>query len=741
MNRFYFAPRPRGCLRPGALALLLGLTGSAIAAPTPTSAYGQLPLSFEPNQGQTAPEVRFLSRGPGYQLFITPQEAVLTLHKSVPKAEAGKATPTRPTPTESAVVRMHLDGANPNVSMAGQSPLPGKVNYLRGNDPKQWRTDIPTYEKVKYTHVYPGIDLVYYGRERQLEYDFIVAPGADPKAIALSFSGGKLQLTEAGDLVLTTATGDVRFQKPVLYQEIQGRKQPVAGRYTRQGAEHIGFEVGAYDATRPLVIDPVLSYSTYLGGSDWDGGNGIAVDTRGQVYVTGWASSDDFPTTPKALQRVRSGGLDAFVVKLNAAGTALIYSTYLGGSSQDEAKGIAVDTRGQIYVTGSTSSNDFPTTPNTLQPVFGSTPVSEHWTPSDAFVAKLSAAGNTLLYSTYLGGSSQDEAKGIAVDTRGQVHVAGWTYSDDFPVTPQALQPVLNSAPTELSPMPDAFIAKLNPTGSALVYSTYLGGSTNEVGNDIAVDSRGQVYVTGVTESEDFPTTPKALQPAHKGGDLDAFVAKFNVTGTALVYSTYLGGGHRDEANGIAVDTHGQVYVTGRTESEDFPVTPQALQPVPGSDSFYSDAFVAKLNAAGDALVYGTYLGGSRWDNGRAIAVDLRGRASIVGETDSEDFPTRKALQPSRIEPDQFGFVPPDAFMAQLNATGTELVYSTYFGGSGWDSGYGVAVDSYGKTYVVGHTDSEDFPTTRNALQPGLGGFWDAFVVKINDSRHRPRRK
>jgi hypothetical protein len=548
----------------GVLALLL--SGSAVAAPAPPSTYGQLPLSFEPNQGQTAPEVRFLSRGPGYQLFLTPQEAVLTLHKSAPKAEAGKATPPRPTPTKGAVVRMHLDGANPTAAISGQSPLPGKVNYLRGNDPKQWRTDIPTYEKVKYTHVYPGIDLVYYGRERQLEYDFIVAPGADPKAIALTFSGGELQLTEAGELVLATATGEVRFQKPVLYQEIGGRQQPVEGRYVRRGAEYIGFEVGAYDATYPLVIDPVLSYSTYLGGSDGEYAEAIAVDARGQAYATGSALSPDFPLQSPIQSEFKgdpdldlgSGYLpptDAFVAKINSAGTALIYATYLGGRDGDAGRSIAVDPRGQAYVTGNTQSEDFPTTPNSLQPILGG--------GFDTFVAKLNSAGTAFVYSTYLGGRGSDGGHGIAVNPRGQAYVTGNTSSEDFPIK-RSLQPVLRGSS-------DAFVAKLNASGDVLIYSTYLGGSNWDWGEGIAVDSHGHAYIAGSTRSDDFPTR-NPLQPV-QGGYSDAFIAKLNPEGKALVYSTYLGGSDWEDGHGIAVDSHGHAYVIGKTRSDDFPTT------------------------------------------------------------------------------------------------------------------------------------------------------------------------
>jgi hypothetical protein len=717
--------RPQGCVHTGAFALLLGLAGSAAATPMVTaSAYGQLPLSFEPNQGQTAPEVRFLSRGPGYQLFLTVEEAVLALQKPAPKAETGKGIPAQPKKAEGAVVRMHLDGANPHAAIAGQSPLPGKVNYLRGNDPKQWRTDIPTYEKVKYTNVYPGIDLVYYGRARQLEYDFIVAPGADPQVIALSFSGGKLQLSDSGDLVLATATGEVRFQKPVLYQEIEGQKQPVEGQYVRRGTDRIGFQVGTYDATRPLVIDPVLSYSTYLGGSDWDWGTDIAVDARGQAYVTGDTRSVDFPTR-KALQSAHGRGRDAFVAKLNASGTALVYATYLGGSNDDQSWGIAVDPRGQTYVIGSTESIDFPTTFKALQPEFGGGTQDEFGNvPSDAFIAKLNTAGNALVYSTYLGGSGYDSGTGIVVDARGQAYVVGSTSSADFP-TQKALQPDRGD---NVPWFGDAFVAKLNVAGSVLVYSTYLGGSGYDAGSSIAVDRRGQVYVTGLTLSDDFPITLNALQPVHGSGDAynfysDAFVAKLNAAGSALAYSTYLGGSTYDLGADIAVDPRGQAYVVGYTWSEDFP-THKALQSVHGGNI---DAFVAKLNPTGTALDYATYLGGSEADGSNGIVLGPRGQIYVTGFTWSDDFPiTFKALQP-----DHGGSA--DAFIAQLNAVDSALVYSTYLGGSEFDDARSIAVAPRGEIYITGYTESNDFPL-RRALQSAYGGNADAFVVKITSS-------
>lgn len=689
---------PSLCL--GAFTLLLGLAGSAAAAPNPTaSAYGKLPLSFAPNRGQAAPEVRFLSRGQGYQLFLTAEEAVLTLQK--------------PASEKRAVVRMRIEGATPKAAISGLEPLPGKVNYLRGKDPKQWRTDIPTYGKVKYAGIYPGIDLVYYGRDQQLEYDFVVAPGADPEVIALTFSGGEPRLAGSGELVLATATGEVRFHKPVLYQERQGRKQPVEGRYVRRGGGQIGFEVDAYDPTRPLVIDPVLSYSTYLGGKGSNWGAGIAVDRSGQAHVVGETLSDRFPTTAGSWQPVYNGNHDIFVAKLNAAGDALLYATYLGGSDHESMRGsggIAVDRRGHAYVIGNTYSDDFPTTPQALQRVPGG--------GRSAFVAKLNTAGNGLVYATYLGGSRDEWGQAIAVDPHGQAYVTGYTESEDFPTTPQAVQPIHGNAgdtPDEFGQIPaDAFVAKLNSTGSALVYSTYLGGSGFEGGNGVAVDFRGRAYIVGSTWSDDFPTqNPLPLDP--QGGD--AFVTKLNGTGSRLVYSTYLGGSSWESGEGIAIDTRGRAYITGTTFSKDFP-TRRPLQARLRGDS---DAFVAKLNASGNALVYATYFGGNSSETGSDIAVNSRRQASLVGQTWSEDIPLHNALQSAH------GGGSTDAFVAQISRAGKTLMYASYLGGSRGDGANSIAVDSRRHVYIVGETTSDDFPL-RNALQP-VGGQVEGFVV------------
>jgi hypothetical protein len=689
--------------------------------------YGKLPLTFEANQGQTDARVKFLSRGSGYTLFLTGDEAVFSLRGSEARPSAstvGDRLNTKAVVTKTgAVLQMKLRNANRAAKVTSTDQLPGRSNYFIGNDPKKWRSNVPTYAKVKYEEIYSGIDLVYYGNQRQLEYDFVVAPGADLHRIQFGVRGAKsISRDEHGDLVLHMTEGEIRWRKPVVYQEKDGTRQDIDGQYIIKRGQRVSFEVAEYDSKRPLIIDPALAYSTYLGGGGYDIGYGIAVDSSGNAYVTGATYATNFPTM-NPLQPANGGRYDAFVSEFNPAGSTLVYSTYLGGSDSDYGYGIAVDSSGSAYVTGSTQSADFPTTPGAFQTTCGGGCPPGN---PDAFVAKLNSTGSALVYSTYLGGSVIDNGRGIAVDKSGNAHITGLTSSADFPVTPGAFQATCGG----ICYFSDAFVTTLNPTGSALVYSTYLGGSSVDYGYGIAVDTSGDAYVTGFTSSTDFPTM-NPLQPANGGGS-DAFVAQLNSTGSALVYSTYLGGNGADEGWGIAVDTSGDAYVTGSTGAANFPVTPGAFQTTCGGGNNCGsspDAFVAHLNPTGSALVYSTYLGGSGADVGYGIAVDSSGDAYVTGYTSSTDFPTMNPLQPYGGNG--------DAFVAQLNSTGSALVYSTYLGGSQQDFGQGVAVDSSGDAYVTGYTSSTDFPTTPGAFQTrcagGCGaGNGDAFVTKVS---------
>src|SRR3989441_4352037 len=602
---------------------------------------------------------------------------------------------------------MAFVGASRTARVLGWEELPAKANYFIGNDPGKWRTNVPTYAKVRYEAIYPGIDLVFYGKQRQLEYDFVIRPGADPKRIRLAFQGAdKLEVDAHGDLVLHTAAGVIRQGKPVIYQEIDGARREINGGYVLDGAHRIGFWVGAHDRRASLVIDPTLFYSTYLGGNSLDEGRAIAVDVAGNAYVTGFTQSPNFPTTAGAFQRSFSSREDVFVTKLDPTGSSLVYSTYLGGSDVDEALSLVVDAAGNAYVSGITASPDFPTTPGACQTAYAGG-------FGDAFVTKLDPNGSALVYSTYLGGSTgSEQASGITIDALGNAYVAGATSSMDFPTTAGAFQ-------TEGL----TFVTKLDPTGSTLVYSTYL--CCNADAFAIAVDTSGSAYVTGNARSQDLPTTPGAFQGRGSVPSPNAFVTKLDPTGSALVYSTYLGGSGEEVGEGIAVDAAGNAYVTGSTTSIDFP-TANAVQPTFGG---VRDAFVTKLNPAGSAVVYSTYLGGSDSDVALGIAVDTAGNAYVTGHTESVDFPTTSGA--FHTSGQAFG----QAFVTRLDPTGSNLVYSTRLGGSIRDEGTGIAVDTLPNpnAYVTGLTVSPDFPTSPGAFQTVSGGGQDAFVAKITD--------
>ncbi|MBZ5546324.1 MAG: SBBP repeat-containing protein, partial [Acidobacteriia bacterium] len=516
--------------------------------------YVRLPISFEVNRGQTDRGVKFLARGPGYTLFLTPHETVLALHGPAPAGD--DRTSLSPSP----VLRLKLLGANPAVAVRGEDALPGKSNYFLGQDPRRWLTHLPTYARVRYPNVYPGVDLVYYGHQGQLEWDFVVAPGADPGRIALGLEGVERRWVDAeGDLVLGVGGSEVRWRRPRVYQQAEGVRQEINAGYVLRAAHRVGFRLGEYDRRRPLIIDPVLSYSTYLGGTGGDVAYGIAVDSSGNAYVTGTTGSPNFPTR-LAEQDTYSGGGDAFVAKFNAAGSGLVYSTYLGGFYSDTSVAIALDPAGDAYVTGRTYSADFPTTTDALQSSYGGN--------GDAFVAKLSPTGSELAYSTYLGGSEADFGQAIAVDSAGDAYVTGPTQSTDFP-TASPLQ-IGNDGGS------DVFLAKVNPSGTGLVYSTYLGGSSADSAQAIALDSSGNVYLAGYTFSVDFPTQ-SAVQSSNAGAG-DAFVAELNSAASALIFSTYLGGRGLDRAFGLALDTSGNIYITGDSQSADFPTTSGAYQ-------------------------------------------------------------------------------------------------------------------------------------------------------------------
>ncbi len=687
-----------------------------------------------------------------------------------------------------ATVKMKMKG-NPNrdVIPNGEAQLQGKVNYLFSSDLSHWHTDVPTYSRIRYRQIYPGVDLVFYGNQNQLEYDFVLAPGADPASILVDFQGvPDLSIDATGNLVGRTSGGYFELHKPIVYQEANGVRNVIDGVFSVTDGRTIGFRLGAYNRSLPLVIDPVLVFSTFLGGSSMDTANAIATDSAGNIYVAGVTQSTDFPVTSNSFQQTQpaTGHPAAFVSKLNPSGTALIYSTYLGGSTQETAYGLSVDSSGNAYVVGQTASKDFPTTTGALQT---SLPAGLR----TSFVSKLNAAGNGLVYSTYLGGTSQvsylccDLAAAVAIDQTGNAYIAGTTVSSGFPVTTGAAQTKFTASLSS-----NAYVAKLNPSGTGLVYATYLGGSgqgqfnigpavfQGDQANAIAVDGAGNAYVTGLAHSPDFPVTNGAFQTRNKAATTsgtvsqipgyNAFVTKISNDGTAFVFSTYLGGSgltvpyggfgnemiFGDEANAIALDGTGNVYVAGSAYSADFPVTTgvyqtklSASQPLTSPLNFAKlgfNAFVTKLNPAGSNLIYSTFVGGSGSDSAHGIGIDPFGNAYIAGTTSSLDYPVSSAALQS-VNKAAVTNNAGNAFVSQLNPSGAALVYSTFLGGSGLaasggqamgDAAYAVSVTGAGNVYVAGAARSADFPVTQGAFQTINNAVsskgQNAFVALIN---------
>jgi hypothetical protein len=714
--------QPRAVLVPAGLPA--GADPSARQKTPAGAEYGNVPLTFEANHGQTDAGVDFIARMGGATVFLTPTTAVFSLQNSeseMNRTESAFATQHSARSTQhspkGAAIHMQIVGANPDAQPTGINQQPGIVNYFIGNDPNQWHANIPTFAGVQYDDVYPGIDLVYYSNNGQLEYDFIVAPGADPNAIALTFAGAdRIEVGPQGDLVVHTAVGDLIQQKPYLYQETNGTRHEIAGAFSLSTPSAlVTFEVGAYDATRPLVIDPlVMGYSTYLGGTSEEFAGGIDVDRAGNAYITGVTYSLDFPATPGAFDTDFNGGAyDGFITKLNAGGSALVYSTFLGGSSGELAEGIAVDDSGSSYIVGYTWSTDFPTTP-------GAFDTTSHggYPDNEVIVTKLSPDGSSLVYSTYVGGVLPDHGQDVAVDRHGSAYIAGYTFASDFPTTPGSFDTTHNGLPG----FGDLFVTKLNADGSSLVYSTFIGGKGGDFCWALAIDGRGGAYLTGHTDSTDFPTTPSAFDPTFNGGG-EAYLTKLNPLGSALAYSTYLGGSGGDRGNGIAVDQRGNAFVTGVTTSSNYPTTPGAFDSTPnGTD----DTFVTKLNTEGSSAVYSTLIGGSNAEEGHDIKIHADGSAYVAGSTLSLNFPTTSDAFDglhNRVEL--------DVFLVKFSSDGSALSYGTYLGGFDVDVGDELALDPHGNAYVTGYTRSLEFPTTPRAYQRERQGPRDTFVTKF----------
>ena len=699
---------------------------------------------------------------------------------------------------------MQMVGANSSAAVTGDHQLPGHSNYFIGNDSARWRRNIPQFSRVRYAQVYPGVDLVYYGNQGRLEYDFELAPGADPGQIKLHFEGSeRLTLESDGDLSLHLGGGDVELHAPKVYQEFAGRQQPVPARFVLRGDREVGFELGAYDPTRALVIDPVLGYSSYLGGTGNEGCSvftttqlpvagcpGVAVDSASNMYLAGTTTSTDFPKTSGVLQPTLAGIANIFVTKIDSTGSTLLFSTYLGGNNTDLSAGVAVDSGLNVIVAGSTNSTNFPVTQN----AFLNTPPAGG---RHAFVSKLDPTGATLLYSTYLYGNGQENVSGLAVDFRGKIYVLGTTTSTDVPTGTTSFPATLagfQKCNSSLDQPPAAslcgtsrfFLSQIDTVQSgfnSLPYSTYFAGGNPPngltVGGGITTDLAANVYITGGTNyvhngttTSDFPivnayqgclNTPPPLggtttNCASTPPNTDAFVAKFNLAttgGAQLVYSTYLGGTGDDIGNGIAVDTGFTAYVTGSTTSTDF-ILPSGIVPFQSTSGGGTDAFLGKFgNPCTGAtctnltvpLSYFSYLGGSGTDVGMAVAVDstqsATGGARIAGYTNSPDFPLNSPVNtPIQSCLD----IPPpgttcnpsltntDAFVSRIDTTAASATavghFGTYLGGGGNDYGTAIATDNQGNTFVAGETASTDFPT-KNPLQSGLLGGTDVFISKL----------
>ncbi len=594
-------------------------------------------------------------------------------------------------------LQIAFPGANPSALPVGEAVLERKTFYYQG-ERKNWQ-ETSHFARVRYSEIYPGIDLVFIANLGQLEYNFEIAPRADPNAIRIRFEGAVISLAREGDLDIQAPGLTIVQQRPRAFQSGATYERKVACRYVVSSREELRLNLGAYDRSAPLTIDPTLSFSTYIGGSGLDAIYGIATDSSGNLYIAGETSSSSLWNNVPPARSSR----DAFVTKMNSTATQVLFTVYLGGSGSDSAKGIAVDASGNVYVTGVTASPDFPVTTGAL--------LTSMPGPQNAFVAKLNSMGQ-LQYSTYLGGAVADFGNAIAIDATGAAYVAGQTESSTFPVTPAVFQNTYHGG------MSDCFVSKLNASGSALIYSTFLGGSGLDTCTGIAVDSAGNAYVTGTTYSTDFPTQ-LAFQTLQ--GTANAFVSKINAAGSALAYSTFLGGTNIDEAYAIAVDSTGSAYIAGSTASMDFPVTAGVFQrTLTGT----YNAFVAKLAATGSSLTYSTLMGGSQSDTATSLAVDQAGRAIVGGFTSSPNFPLSNAVQPAFEGAN-------DAFASILDPLGATLVFSSYFGGSGDDRGYALALLPGDNFYLAGTTSSGNFPTVA-AIQPGLNVAPDAFLLEVS---------
>ena len=672
------------------LSIQSAIAKTETKAPTLESAQKALqsqPKFFTENKGQWDPAILFV----GSTSFGKVAFAKDAIYYQMIESDS--------TTSQSQTIKLSF--VKPNTpTIKGSDVLPHYNNYFLGNNPKKWASYCRNYANVTYQDVWSGIDLTYFFTPEGMKYEYYVSPEADMKNLQISVEGADL-INQGNTLQLTGKLGSIQDANLTVFDQKTGSKMNTT--FLVQN-NTISFHGIPEKRQNTIVIDPLV-YSTYLGGANDDYGKGIAVDAEGNAYITGYTKNNDYPTTPDSYDTTYQGGDDCFVTKLNPSGSSLVYSTFIGGTNSDQGFGIFVDAVGNAYIAGSTESTDYPTTPGAYDTTYHGV--------ADCFVTKLNPSGSSLVYSTYLGGSGNESGNGIAVDAGGTAYIAGYTYSTDYPTTPGAYD-------TTYHGVADCFVTKLNPSGSSLVYSTYLGGSGNESGNGIAVDAGGTAYIAGYTYSTDYPTTPGAYDTTFNG-NTDCFVTKLNPSGSSLVYSTYLGGSGHESGNGIFVDAGGTAYIAGSTRSLDYPTTIGAY------DTTYhglADCFVTKLNPSGSSLVYSTYIGGNGDDQGFGIFVDAVGNTYITGFTFSNDYPTTPGAYDTTYQGGD------DCFVTKLNPSGSSLVYSTYLGGSGNESGNGIFVDAVGNAYITGNT-GDDYPTTPGAYDTTYQGNWDCFVTKL----------
>jgi hypothetical protein len=656
------------------------------AAPQPVS-FDKLPLDFIPNRGEADPEARYYVRTGHYTLWLTQDGLIFDSTKSA--LPAGRD-----------VTSLDFIGAATDPEIVPVETTSHVVNFIIGSDPARWRTGIETSRAVLYKGLYDGIDLKVYGVEKEVEYDWIVKPGADPGMIEFAYNGNRTaRIDREGNLVVGTAFGDIVHRKPSAYQIVNGRKNEVSARFRALEKGAYGFDLGPYDSGAELVIDPaVLLYGTYLGGSKSDGMYSIAL-VSGAICGAGTTESANFPMR-KAYDPSFNGAYDGFIFKLAPDGQSLAFSTFLGGSRDDYIWKMVIDRDGGLLVCGATLSSDFPTVNAYDSTANGG---------EDIFVAKLDATGRKLVYSTYIGGSKHDEAWSIARSPDGGLVVSGCSNSVNFPVK--------NAYDSTWDGDWDSVLLKLSEDGEALVFSTYFGGKSFDYINDQAVDAAGYIYVAGGTNSPDLPVK-NAFQASCRGKS-DGFLAKFSPAGDSLSFATYLGGTHDDMIVGIGLDAQGSILVAGTTYSSSFPIKKAWDATFNGK----SDAFIAKFASTGKSLVFSTFLGGGGSDEMEGMALDGDGNIWVSGYTYSTNFPMRNAY-------DQTINGNCDGFISRLSSTGAALTFSTYLGGSRGDSVDGIAVGTNGEVILMGYTSSPNFPV-KNAYDQTWNGADDSFIVKL----------